>query len=173
MMSAMAAEWRKANPERPIFSTYELRLEGVQLVNPPFEDGFDILESREGLLLIDEAALTFDSRLYQSVPTELLHKLMQHRKYRLELWWSTQHLEYVDKRLRLITREAFHCGSFAQVPLFGGFFARITNGPRGGGAGFRVMRRTRQRDALYDTYELVQTAQYLKRRDTRSPQPTS
>jgi len=166
MMSAMADEWRAAHPEGRLFSTYELKVDGCELTSPPHDGGVPITECRDGLLLIDEAALMFDSRLFQSVPTDLLHMLMQHRKYRLDLWWSTQHLEYVDKRLRLITREAFRCGSFAQVPLVGGFFARIQNGVGGssGGGGFRFMRRSGKRDALYDTYEIVQRAAYLSKR---------
>jgi len=114
-------------------------------------------------LLIDEAALTFDSRMYQATPIDLLHKLMQLRKYKLECWWSTQHMEYVDKRLRLITFESYHCGSFAGLPIMPGFFITRRNGVKGGMQAFRIYRRTKARDNLYDTYEVVQKASYMQR----------
>lgn len=160
----MAAEWAGHNPGRPIFSTYELNLPNVVLLNPPFDDGLPILDASHGLMLIDEAALTFDSRMYQSTPIEMLHKLMQVRKYGLEVWWSTQHLEYVDKRLRLITFESYHCGSFAGLPIMPGFFATVRQGTKGGMQRVRIVRRTKARDALYDTHEIVNRAAYMNRK---------
>ena len=123
-----------------------------------------MVEARNGLLLLDEAAQILDSRMFGKTPTQLLHKLMQVRKHGLECWWATQHLEYVDKRLRLLTFESVHCGSFANIPipLFRGFLVTVRSGLGGKMCGFRFVRRTRRRDALYDTMGLVSLATYLE-----------
>jgi len=165
-MSVMAAEWRRRNPGRPIFSTYELRLPWVASVDPPGDTWgpvVPLVEARGGLLLIDEAAQLLDSRMFGKTPTVLLHKLMQVRKHGLECWWATQHLEYVDKRLRLLTFESYHCGSLANMPwpLPRGFLVTIRDGLRGRMCGFRYVRRSGKRDALYDTMQAVSLASYL------------
>jgi len=163
LMSVMASEWRRHNPELPIFSTYELRLPGVYSVDPPGDSWgrvVNILDAHDGLLLLDEVALQLDSRLYQKTPIDLLHKLMQCRKYRLELWWSTQYIEYVDKRLRLLTMETYYVGSFANLPVVGGFFATVRNRVHGSMCGWRYIRRTSGRDNLYDSWGVVRRAGY-------------
>ena len=166
-MSVMAAEWRRRNPGKPIFSTYELRLPWVASVDPPGDTWgpvVSLVDARDGLLLLDEAAQVLDSRMFGRTPTVLLHKLMQVRKHNLECWWATQHLEYVDKRLRLLTFESLHCGSLANVPipLFRGFLVTVRSGLKGKVCGFRYLRRTRKRDALYDTMGTVSLATYLQ-----------
>ena len=164
-MSVMAAEWRRANPTRPIYSTYELRLPWVVSVDPPGDTWgpvVPLVEARQGLLLVDEAAQLFDSRLFGRTPAQLLHKLMQVRKHGLECWWASQHMEYVDKRLRLLTTESYHCGSFAAVPVFGGFLLTIRSGIMGRWQGFRYLRRSRKRDGLYDSWQAVSLASYLE-----------
>jgi hypothetical protein len=144
-----------------------LRLPWVASVDPPGDTWgpvVPLLSARDGLLLIDEAAQILDSRMFGRTPTQLLHKLMQVRKYNLECWWATQHLEYVDKRLRLLTFESYHCGSLANVPLpfFRGFLVTVKSGLTGKMCGFRFVRRTRRRDALYDTMGMVSLASYLE-----------
>jgi len=179
MMSGLAEEWARRNPGRTVFTTYDLMWPDdgraraqLQPVWPPYEGMPSIVEARDGLLLIDEAALTFDSRMFQSTPIELLHKLMQIRKYKLELWWSTQHLEYVDKRLRLLTFESFHCGSAARLPWpFACFFATVRHGVHGRFQTGRVFRRSPFRDRLYDTNEIVARAAYMDRKGKVRSQP--
>ena len=166
-MSAMAAEWRRQHPERPIFSTYELRLDNVWSLDPPGDTWgpvVGLMEAEQGLLLIDEAGLLFDSRQYARVPGELSRRLMQVRKLGLELWWASQHLEYVDRRLRLLTLESYHCGSLAYLPrpFPRGFLITIREGLKGRSWGMRFLRRSSKRDGLYDTDKLISTAEYLK-----------
>jgi len=165
-MAVAAAEWRQQNPGRPIFSTFELRVDDVFSVDPPGDDWGPLarlVDAEDGLLLLDEAALLFESRAFNKVPIELLQRLTQVRKHRLECWWSSQHLEFVDKRLRLLTFESYHCGSLANAPrpLPRGFFVTIREGLKGRNCGMRYVRRSAKRDALYDTMAVVSAARYL------------
>jgi hypothetical protein len=174
VMSALAYEWaRRHDPNDgwAIFSTYELQLPfeyPIWSLDPPGDDWgpvISVLEAERGLLLIDEAGQFFNSRLFGKTPAKLLQRLMQVRKHRLELWWASQHLEYVDKQLRLLTFESFHCGSLARSPVFPGFFVTTRNGLTSKAMGLRYLIRTKLRDGLYDTMKTIQGADYYE--DTR------
>lgn len=162
-MATMAEEWRAVNPERPIFSTFELRLPNVYSVDPPGDDWgpvVKLVDCEHGLLLLDEAALIYDSRASMRIPLELMQKVTQIRKYGLELWWSTQFLEYVDKRLRLLTFESYHMENLAWLRL-PWFWAGIHIGLKGRLAGYRLIRRSGGRDRLYDCMKVISSAGFL------------
>jgi hypothetical protein len=165
LMATRAAEWRRANPRKPIFSTFELRLPGVFPLDPPGDifgryAPVPLLEASNGLVIIDEAALLFDSRMYQKTPMAMLHRLMQYRKLGIELWWSTQFPEYVDKRLKLLTVESLSLQSFNRVPLLP-FFVAIKHERVGGPwMGLDLCFRTPFRDSIYDTRGMVGRANY-------------
>lgn len=140
-------------------------MSGVRSVDPPgdtFAEVVPLLEARGGLLLLDEVALLLDARMYGKTPMDLLHKLMQFRKYELELWWSTQHLEYVDKRLRLLTFESYNIFPAPSLPVVPGFMVQVRESLRGQKMGWHYVRRTRERDELYDTLRTVKRAGYYQ-----------
>jgi hypothetical protein len=168
----MAAEWQRAHRGKRIFSDFPLELENVWSIDPPgdvFGEGVvSLADVEDGLLLIDEAHILFNARLFGKTPANLLRKLTQHRKYGLELWWSSQQASQVDKMLRELTTESYHPGSLARLPkiaplpfLWPGFFVTIRAGLKGKSMGTRYVRRTVARDSLYETMRRVGTPDYL------------
>jgi hypothetical protein len=167
-MSVMAVEWAHRHPGLPIYSTYQLNLPAklenpVYSLDPPGDDWapvVSIMDAHHGLVLMDEAGHFFDSRAYGKTPLEFTRRLQQVRKWGIELWWTTQHSNFIDNRLRKLTLETYHCGSMARLPFVGGFLLTIRSGMAGSLIGFRYIRRSKERDSYYDTFYVVSAAQY-------------
>lgn len=162
-MTAAAIDWRRAHPDKPIYSTYEIRLPNVWALDPPGDPWgptVPLLEAHDGLVLLDEVALILNARLYQKTPMRFLQMLMQHRKHRLEVWYTTQFPSYADSILRLLTVESYHMESFGRVPLLPFFWGSVHAGVAGKRTGFFWVLRTPLRDSVYDTEAVQGRAAY-------------
>lgn len=82
-----------------------------------FEEISEILDIRDGLILIDEGQALFDSRNWESMPDEFANKLRQHRKHSLDLYVTTQNLGTIDINYRRLVQVWQHCSE--RFALFG------------------------------------------------------
>lgn len=73
-----------------------------------FEEISELLEIREGIILIDEAQELFEARNWENLPYEFSNKLRQHRKHSLDLYATTQNVGTIDKNYRRLVQRWFH-----------------------------------------------------------------
>lgn len=62
-----------------------------------------------GIILMDEAGAYFNSRKWSSLSEEDLVKFQQHRKDGLEIIYSAQNFDFVDKVIRQLTNLIYVC----------------------------------------------------------------
>ena len=60
----------------------------------------------------DEASVFFPSMFWSKLPSEIIVKFHQVRKYRCSFWYTTQVLNHTVKRLRDLTHVVYVCNSF-------------------------------------------------------------
>lgn len=75
---------------------------------------------RKGVILIDEINLSAPSRLWNKLPAWLLYFWSQTRKFQLDIYWTAQNMDRVDKVVREISNFVWY---FKQLP-FGFHWAR-------------------------------------------------
>ena len=83
-----------------------------------FLDAF--LEEDDALFCIDEAGLIFNNRAWKTLDPTYLIKFAQSRKHGLDIFYTTQHFQNVEKRLRDITNIVVECQyrHMLNFPLF-------------------------------------------------------
>jgi len=74
-----------------------------------FEDVTELLETRDGIILLDEGQALLEARNWDSLPAEFSNKLRQHRKHNLDLYVTTQNLGTIDINLRRLVQVWVHC----------------------------------------------------------------
>lgn len=74
-----------------------------------FEDITELLEVRNGIILVDEGQALLEARNWENLPAEFSNKLRQHRKHNLDLYVTTQNLGTIDINLRRLVQVWVHC----------------------------------------------------------------
>lgn len=134
------------------------KLEGANY----FSNLKDVFQIRKGVILVDEINLSCASRFWNKFPPELAYFWSQTRKMELDIYWSAQHIDRVDKIVREISNFAW---TMKKLP-FGFFIAReflpehITKEKR---ICFdtRFFRLKKKIYSKYNTYELISLPDYL------------
>lgn len=152
------------------------------------EDGFDldeltaIIEYAHGegsgtVLLLDEIGILMPARFWQSFPVDLMMRISQSRKLRVDVYWTSQDVEDVDSYLRRKTEIVYKTRAWPTPTIL-----RQEQGKRplffyeSGWAPTQVGKRDRRRsrgirlydrrfEGEYDTDELVMPAKRLAIKD--------
>lgn len=82
---------------RKVYSNF--KLEGATY----YKDLMDILDVSEGVILVDEINLVCPSRWWDRFPPKLAYWWSQTRKNQLDVYWTAQHQDRVDKIVKEIT----------------------------------------------------------------------
>ena len=95
LMTLLGAVEHENNPDLKILSNYKTSFSETIL------DVKNLFRRRNALILFDEGTTDLDSRqwMHNTLSTQLIREL---RKRRLSLVIAVQHLEFIDKRVRLI-----------------------------------------------------------------------
>jgi len=89
--------------KRPVYANFSLRgAEKYKKLN-------EIFHVRSGVILVDEINLVCPSRWWNRFPPELAYFWSQTRKMSLDIYWSAQHIDRVDKIVREISNFAWWC----------------------------------------------------------------
>lgn len=130
-----------------------------------FQNLTDVFNLTEGVILVDEINLSCASRFWAKFPPELAYFWSQTRKFKLDIYWTAQHIDRVDKIIREITNYAW---TIKKLP-FGIFLARqflpehITKEKRYCYQNkFFIL--NKKIYTKYNTYELIKLPDYLTKR---------
>lgn len=98
---------------RPVYANFSLQ--GAIY----FQKISDILQVRNGVILIDEINLSFPSRMWNKVPGWVLYYWSQTRKFGLDIYYTSQSLKRVDTVIREVSNYTWVC---KKLPF--GFYMR-------------------------------------------------
>jgi hypothetical protein len=132
--------------KRPIFSNMGLSWA------EDFQDWNELIGLRCCLILLDEAAVWFNSRDWKGFPREVASFLMQSRKEGVDLWFTAQSEAGVDANLRRLVSTYYSCerfGPFIRQTIYDGQAVGASKGYTRW-----TLLRKRVMDA-YDTYQVV------------------
>ena len=96
---------RKRSPYKNIYSNVQLNLPGITYIK---NEDIGKYQIENGLLLIDEATIEFDSRDYKNFSKRLVQFFLLHRHYNVDIELFTQQWDGVDKKIRVITDRVYY-----------------------------------------------------------------
>jgi hypothetical protein len=126
-----------------------------------------------GVVMVDEIGILMPARFWQAFPVDLMQKLSQSRKYRIDFFYSSQDIEDVDSYLRRKTSHVYRMRSFPTPTIDRQergkrpWFVLETRwrpgsvGKKDKRLGWRIIRYRRFREGRYDTDEIVAPARRL------------
>lgn len=128
-----------------------------------YSDLRDLFEIRNGLILVDEINLLCPSRWWDRLPPHLAYFWSQTRKQQLDIYWTAQHPDRVDKIVReisnwiwLIRKLPFNCRFLEQ------YLPEQVNKVKKVNFGFKVFYINKGVYSRYNTYERVEEPGYVK-----------
>lgn len=74
-----------------------------------FQDISELIDIRDGVVLMDEAQNLLDARNWENLPLEFSNKLRQHRKHNIDLYATTQNMGTIDINMRRLVQRWSHC----------------------------------------------------------------
>ena len=81
-----------------------------------WHDIADLINIKQGLILMDECQIWFNSRKWQTLDERAQYKLQQHRKHGLDILGASQNLKRIDSVMRELINEVY------EVKRLGRFF---------------------------------------------------
>lgn len=116
---------RRKSPYTNVYSNVKLNLEGITYIENADLGKFLL---KDGIVLIDEATLEFDSRDFKNFSKRLIEFFLLHRHYNLDIELYTQQWDGVDRKIRVITDRVYY---IYKGLLSGKFFSRYYRVPYG------------------------------------------
>lgn len=96
---------RKRSPYQNVYSNVRLNIDGIIYIEPTDLGHYNI---HDGLVLIDEATIAFDSRDYKNFSKNLVSFFMLHRHYNVDIFLFSQGWDTVDRKIRIITDRVYY-----------------------------------------------------------------
>lgn len=160
-MIAEARTWLKNNRGQVY-----INMAGVKCPEAIFVGNLsEMLTCRSGLLLLDEASVSVSSRFFHETAREVLTRFAQLRKHGMDLYYTTQHEDRVDKVLREITNEYVHLTKFFRT----GFNRRVYLPGKKEPVSSLYHRYDPVVFGLFDTFEVISTEGGSMGRASASP----
>ena len=92
---------------KKVYANFKLNYEGKNLIY--WTKPSELTKIEQGIILMDEAQIYFNSRKWEDLDEQLQYKLQQHRKDGLDIWGTTQHEARIDVLMRELVSSFFVC----------------------------------------------------------------
>lgn len=106
LMSKFALQGlQKRSPYQNVYSNVRLNIDGIIYI-----DNSDLGKYylHDGLILIDEATIAFDSRDYKNFSKNFVSFFMLHRHYNVDVYLFSQGWDTIDRKIRIITDRVYY-----------------------------------------------------------------
>lgn len=113
LLASHAIKAIKGKKYKHVYSNVRLNIPGITYIMRSDLGHFNI---SDGLVLIDEATLSFDSRNFKSFTGPLVEFFLLHRHYNVDIELFTQQWDGVDRKIRVITDRVYY---IFKTPLTG------------------------------------------------------
>lgn len=118
---------------------------------------------REGVILLDEANLSFPSRMWVKMPPEFLYFWSQTRKMQLDIYMSSQHPDRLDKVPKEIMNWAYVCKKLPfKFHIALKFLPEEIGKAKRKLYGILIWRRSKKVENSYNTWEFIELSEHLK-----------
>lgn len=94
-----------ADKGRPVYSNYKINHPKVKYYTKISE----LVDIKNGVILMDEAQIYFNSRNWEALDERLQYKLQQHRKQGLDIWGTVQNIKRLDVVMRELVSNYYEC----------------------------------------------------------------
>jgi hypothetical protein len=82
---------------------------------------------KDGVVLCTEGIKYFNARKWESLPTGMTDKFVEHRKDKIDVYFDIQHYTFIDKQLRILCERFINCQLKIGSPRFKkSFIPRVT-----------------------------------------------
>ena len=81
-----------------VYANFHLAYKGKNLHY--FKEFSDLILVRNGIVVMDEAQIYLNCRLWEKLDPLFQYKLQQHRKHGLDIWGAVQHINRIDVVMR-------------------------------------------------------------------------
>ncbi len=98
----------------PVWANFKIDLSDSGKNFYRFKDLKEVFHVRKGLIIVDEINLVCPSRFWNKFPPELAYFWSQTRKFELDIIWTSQHIDRVDKIIKEISN---YCWVFKSLPF--------------------------------------------------------
>lgn len=105
ILTAKALEWLKQG--REIWSNYKIEWNGTNLHY--YQKVDELVNVKQGIILMDEVHIYFNSRNWENLDERLQYKLQQHRKQGLDIWGTAQNIKRIDVIMRELVSNYYEC----------------------------------------------------------------
>lgn len=102
---------KKTGQKRPIYSNITISEHITSEFETPviyYKDVEELTKLKDCDVIIDEATVYFDSRLWETLSTDIRRWLRQHRKLGVEIYFTAQEFQEVDISFRRLVNELIH-----------------------------------------------------------------
>lgn len=148
---------------RKVFANFKLT--GAEY----FCDIFEVINIRKGVILIDEINLSFPSRIWDRLPPQFLYFWSQTRKMELDIYYSSQHPDRVDKVIKEISNWAWWVYKLPfRFHMAKKFLPEHINKEKRKNYQMKLFRRNKETQEAYNTMELIQLPEHLLAKYKRS-----
>jgi Zonular occludens toxin (Zot). len=129
----------------------------------PYTDLRQLADVREGLILVDEINLLCPSRWWDRFPPNLAYFWSQTRKNQLDLWWSSQHIDRVDKIVREISNWVWEVRKVGFIFLMVCYLPEQLGKAKRTNFGIKVFPLTKKVYQDYNTYERIEVPAWVNK----------
>lgn len=105
LMAAHALRAIKSRRYKNVYCNVHLNIPGIWYIT--YKD-LGVYDISDGLVLIDEATLSFDSRAHKDFSRESLEFFLTHRHANVDVELFTQQWDGVDRKIRVITDRVYY-----------------------------------------------------------------
>lgn len=105
LMAAHALKALRGKRYRNVFCNVKLNIPGIIYIE---RSDLGVYDLSDGLVLFDEATISFDSRDYKNFGKSMLQFFLLHRHYNLDIELYTQQWDGVDRKIRVITDRVYY-----------------------------------------------------------------
>ncbi len=127
-----------------------------------YKDLMDILDVTDGVILVDEINLVCPSRWWDRFPPKLAYWWSQTRKSQLDVYWTSQHQDRVDKIVKEITNFIWE---IHKLPFgfrsMGCYLPEQISKVKRESFGFKIFHISKKVFSHFNTYERIEIAQNL------------
>lgn len=121
-----------------------------------FSELSEVFSVREGLILVDEINLVCPSRWWNKFPPQLAYFWSQTRKFKLDIYWSAQHIDRVDKIIKEISNYVWYIWMLPFKFRFAKQYLPEKIGKeKARSYSIKVFRISKKRAMCFNTYEII------------------
>jgi len=155
---------RAVRQGRDVYSNFHLDFSSI---NPElnkrlhFWDSIDqLVRIKQGLILVDECQIYFNSRDWKNLPARVQYKFQQHRKQGLDIYGAVQNIKRIDTVIRELVNWVFEVRRVGIIFVQTRYIIDDIDKARRQGYGTKIYFLRKKIACCYDTFQEIASADF-------------